>query len=284
MRAGTMDTNYLEFSFGINGIDIEARVDYSNRLRNIKASSFEPHSHTMYEVYFVENGWLSAECMQEKLELREHGILVIMPNTEHRVVACSDNAKRLSFRFLFREPCDVRQENAYFLYAPQKSIENNIFQNIEAIHLYFRDRSNKLNSFRIKNSFGTVMSYIAEQLLPGNVLKDHLISERSDTLTQRIRIDQFFAENYCVHTTIDDLAAALNYSPTHVNRLLKKYTGMTFSQNLSSARVDAAKKLLKTTKLSIADIAYQCGFHSVRGFELFFGKKAGLSPVKFRKG
>lgn len=278
-----MDINYLEFSFSIANINIDARIDYSNMLNNIKSSSYELHTHTMYEVYFIESGKLLLECMKEQIELKEHDIFVILPNTEHKIIACNENLKRFNFRFIFRDLVDLNQESSYVIYKPLESISNNIFQNISAIHLYFSNVGGKLNSFRIKNSFGTIISYIAEQLLPRNLLDNNLFAERSDALTQRIVIDRFFAENYSKHVTINDLAAELNYSKTHINRLLQKYSNMTFSQNLSAARLNAAKKYLKTTKLSTSEIAYKCGFSSLRGFELFFKKSTNLLPNEFRK-
>ena len=102
-------------------------------------------------------------------------------------------------------------------------------------------------------------------------------------MTQRISIDRFFYENYSKHVTIDDLAQTLNYSKTHVNRLLLKYTNKSFSQNLADTRLNAAKKLLETTQFSVADIAYKCGFSSSRGFELFFKKNTNMLPAEFRR-
>lgn len=278
-----MKMNYLEFTFKVASTTIDARIDYLNMLKNIKKESYINHIHTMFEVYFIESGSLVLQCGTEEIELKEHDIIVISPNTEHKIVSCSENLKRFSFRFLFRNIPDLKNENSYQLYNPDRKTKTEIYRNISSIHFHFNDKNHKLNSFRIKNCFGTIISYIAEQILPRESLENFFIIERSDTLTQRISIDRFFYENYSKHVTIDDLAQTLNYSKTHVNRLLLKYTNKSFSQNLADTRLNAAKKLLETTQFSVADIAYKCGFSSSRGFELFFKKNTNMLPAEFRR-
>lgn len=278
-----MKINYLEFTFKVASTTIEARIDYLNMLKNIKKESYLNHLHTMFEVYFIESGSLVLQCDNDEIELKEHDIFVISPNTEHRVISCSENLKRFSFRFLFKNIPDLKNENSYQLYNPDRKTKNEIYLNISSIHFHFNDKNHKLNSFRIKNCFGTIISYIAEQILPRESLENFFIVERSDTLTQRVLIDRFFHENFSNHITIDDLAQSLNYSKTHVNRLLLKYTNKSFSQNLAEIRLNTAKKLLENTQYSISEISYKCGFSSSRGFELFFKKNTNMLPAEFRK-
>lgn len=278
-----MKINYLEFTFKVASTTIDARIDYLNMLKNIKKESYFNHIHTMFEVYFIESGSLVLQCGTDEIKLKEHDIIVISPNTEHKIVSCSENLKRFSFRFLFRNMSDLKNENPYQLYNPDRKTKNEIYRNISSIHFHFNDKNHKLNSFRIKNCFGTIISYISEQILPRESLENFFVVERTDTLTQRISIDRFFYENYSRHVTIDDLAQTLNYSKTHVNRLLLKYTNKSFSQNLADTRLNAAKKLLETTKYSVSEIAYKCGFSSSRGFELFFKKNTNMLPAEFRR-
>jgi len=278
-----MNIRYLEFSFSVGNIQIDARIDYFNALKNIKPESYAMHSHTMYEVYFIESGTLLMQCGQGEIELKEHDIFVLFPNTEHRIISCSEDFKRFNFRFLFGKKLDIEYEGTYFFYRPEKDIEDNIYQNIASIHLYFHDAGGRLNSFRIRNSFGILLSFVVEQILPPAFFENFFVMERSDSLTQRILIDRFFRDNHSKHVTIENLAASMNYSKTQVNRLLLKYTNKSFAENLSLARLDAAQKYLKETKLSISDIAYKCGFSSLRGFELFIQKHLNMLPAEYRK-
>jgi len=278
-----MEIKHLEFSLNISNINVDARIDYANILKNIKATSYETHSHALCEVYFIESGSLTLQCRNDLIELKKHDIFIIYPNTEHKVICCDDDLKRLNFRFLFRDMQDLIKEDSYILYKPSDEIKKNIFQNISSVHFYFNDTERALNSFRIKNCFGIIVSHIAEQLLPNEIFRSRSFVRRDATLTQYIIIDEFFDNNYSKHVTINDLARELNYSAVHTNRLLHNYFGTTFSQRLAHIRLNAAKKLLKNSSLSTNETAYKCGFSSIRGFELFFKKHTGLSPREYRK-
>ena len=48
-------------------------------------------------------------------------------------------------------------------------------------------------------------------------------------------------------------------------------------------RVVKAKELLSSTKKSISDIAFECGFSSANYFGLIFKKSVGISPSNYRK-
>jgi AraC family transcriptional regulator len=53
---------------------------------------------------------------------------------------------------------------------------------------------------------------------------------------------------------------------------------------LLQQRVERAKQLLKSSKLSIADIALQCGFNSQSHMGKSFRELTGITPSVYRKG
>ena len=98
-----------------------------------------------------------------------------------------------------------------------------------------------------------------------------------------VRLDNFFINNFASQITIGDLAKELNYSKNHINRLLKKHWGISFSKKLNDTRLKAAKEYLTNTSLSLYQIAEKCGYLSLRGFEIFFVKHTGILPKDYRK-
>jgi len=83
--------------------------------------------------------------------------------------------------------------------------------------------------------------------------------------------------------TLSRLAAAVGFSQVHFGRIFKQSTGLTPMQYLIRLRVEKAKKLLLTSKLSIKEIALETGFSSVHFFTATFGRSQKISPGKFRK-
>ena len=71
-------------------------------------------------------------------------------------------------------------------------------------------------------------------------------------------------------------------SPFYFTRVFTKETGMTPYQYLLSTRISAAKFLLKSTSVSIKEIACRCGFTSSSGFCTAFKKWENLTPKEYR--
>jgi transcriptional regulator GlxA family with amidase domain len=60
-------------------------------------------------------------------------------------------------------------------------------------------------------------------------------------------------------------------------------TGTGFVRYLSIIRISQAADLLTTTDLKITDIAYQCGFSSIRTFNRVFLEVTGYTPTEYSK-
>ena len=84
--------------------------------------------------------------------------------------------------------------------------------------------------------------------------------------------------------TLDTAAAALGISRFALSRLFTGQLELSFSQYLRYLRVERAKELLASPKLSILQIGLECGFNTPRSFERAFREQCGCSPRAFRQG
>jgi AraC-like DNA-binding protein len=66
-------------------------------------------------------------------------------------------------------------------------------------------------------------------------------------------------------------------------RIVKRIFHLTPGQLISQARVDAAAQLLRTTRLSVAEIALECGFCDHSAFTRAFRVATGMTPTQFRE-
>ncbi|HMZ79543.1 MAG TPA: helix-turn-helix transcriptional regulator, partial [Acidobacteriota bacterium] len=83
--------------------------------------------------------------------------------------------------------------------------------------------------------------------------------------------------------TLADIAQVACLSPNHLLRTFKQAFQMTPHQMLTSTRLEAAKRLLKTTHHSVTEICLMVGFESLGSFSWLFRNKVGCSPDTFRK-
>lgn len=93
---------------------------------------------------------------------------------------------------------------------------------------------------------------------------------------------RFMKENLKESLTVEQISRSVNVSPSHFSRLFKKQTGSSPYEFVIKVRIDAAKKLLKNSGFSVAEIAAQTGFNSQSNFIYTFHAKVGISPKQFR--
>lgn len=80
---------------------------------------------------------------------------------------------------------------------------------------------------------------------------------------------------------VEQVAADLDISRIHVNRKLKAQTGYSPSTVFKFIRMNHASKLLLEGKLTIADVARECGFASASYFSTAFKDYYKQSPSEF---
>lgn len=82
---------------------------------------------------------------------------------------------------------------------------------------------------------------------------------------------------------IDALAARAGMSPRTFARLYVERTGRTPAKTVEALRLEAARRALQETRLSIKDIAVQCGFLEEDRMLRCFRRCLGVSPQDYRK-
>jgi AraC-like DNA-binding protein len=82
---------------------------------------------------------------------------------------------------------------------------------------------------------------------------------------------------------ISDLAAQLHLSPSHLQRLFKRETGLRMGEWLIALRLQKAAYLLANSYLSVKEIARSVGYEHVSSFIRAFERRYVLPPTRFRE-
>lgn len=94
---------------------------------------------------------------------------------------------------------------------------------------------------------------------------------------------EYVHKNYNRKISLDEIADAIRFHRSYVNRCFRKEIGVSIHQYLMEYRLEKAMQLLVYTGLSVEEIAERTGFSGSKGFALSFKKKYGLPPSHVRK-
>jgi AraC family transcriptional activator of pobA len=84
------------------------------------------------------------------------------------------------------------------------------------------------------------------------------------------------------NVTLQELAHFFHYSERHMIRLLKEYTGQSFSQNIQKIKLKHAAELLITTDLSQKQIASRVGYSNPNHLKKLFIQQYQMTPAEYR--
>lgn len=107
------------------------------------------------------------------------------------------------------------------------------------------------------------------------------INPEGDTLVDCILT--FIEFNFEKQFTIEDLCRMYNTNRTTLMADFKRVTGKTINEFVTDKRIDLCKQIIAFTNIPIEEIAQKYGFSSQAYFTRAFKKKAGLSPLQYRK-
>ena len=83
--------------------------------------------------------------------------------------------------------------------------------------------------------------------------------------------------------SIQEIAERLGISYSTFRKQFKNYTGLSPARYFQDLKLQRAKELLRTTSLSIKEIAYSLNFESPDYFSTQIKKKMGKKPSDFRE-
>ena len=97
------------------------------------------------------------------------------------------------------------------------------------------------------------------------------------------KVTQYIGQNFRLPITLHDAAQMACLEDTYFSKQFKILTGFGFLDYLTQIRLQEAQRLLRTTSLSLGDIAELCGFSGSNYFGDVFRRYTGISPSGYRK-
>ena len=142
---------------------------------------------------------------------------------------------------------------------------------ISALTEYFHS-SDSLKRWQINQLLFNLLSSIAlEEYIP----------EKRKSLSDRVC--DFLEQNMCAPFSADKISAELYLSYKRIAAVFKQEKGITMQQYHTELRINEAKRLLRSTLMSVSEIGESVGFTDALYFSRCFRKSTGYSPSEYRK-
>ena len=167
---------------------------------------------------------------------------------------------------------------ALFLSDKEKKVISGLFENIAD------ELNNNTDAFSqdvLVSQIELLLNYsnrfYNRQFLTRKAIHHDLISQMDTYLEAR------FADQSGGIPTVPEVAGQLQVSPRYLTDMLRSLTGQSAQQHIHDRLIEKAKVILSTTRLTIAEVAYQLGFEHPQSFNKLFKRHTSLAPNVFRK-
>lgn len=197
------------------------------------------HNHLHSEIHMIYKG--EAKFVIDGVEhiVSENHAILIPPYLYHTVETKSFPLERICFH------AECTAENVVV-----KSIPAGLIPEIAA----------KVQNDEDISAIYNYLFFVLSELTAQNIFKLSPVKDYT------LQIREFFSLNYHRNIQLSDLAEELFLSTMQTQRVVKKYTGKTFGENLLQQRMTVAENLMQTTEMSLSEIAEYVGYHSYCGF------------------
>jgi len=252
---------------------------------------FRGEAHDFWEFIYADRGVINVSADTEEHTLRQGQLLFHPPGQFHTVSTLpgsAANAIVISFS------CQSEKLNALAGHVMNvNQLERQLLSDIvtEARAAFANDPADAGYTKLIRSGSGDFAAeqYILSMLtmLLIRLIRRTAKAEPRSTDTRPASIEYFtiaadyIARNLDAMLSLEDVSAAAGVSPSHMERICRRATGMSVMQFCRMKRVERARELLREGRLSITAVAAATGFSSVHYFSRSFKAIVGMSPSEY---
>lgn len=247
-----------------------------NTIQN-RAFSFSAHFHSNIEIIYVKKGTIEVSISGEKRTLSRDSVAVAESYVVHSLSAPKDSEicvaiipivripdfslvhRNLSFAGAFLEPCK------------ESLAIGKLFEAYKGLSVH----SNPM----IGKGFAYILLGMLTDAL-GTVAAQGRSKDGVAVVGQMLR---YMDEHYTERLTLEQIATELGYHKDYLSRVFNETIETGFSKYLNTMRLRYAVQLIRTTDLSLEEIADRSGFGNPHSFYDFFKENYDCTPGTYRK-
>lgn len=275
----------------------------TNPLKNVNTSVIAPldfttyHKHDFYEINFVTDGVLYEHIGGKNIILKGGEMLFMAPGVYH---TCCPSENTHCYNICFRKSWLARVSEGYAKYDAGNYLSSLTEKEKTYSVFSFGDASEEVSSLALKViQMSRILVHhvdLYENLSMENVAAEFLLTltkyprhEYNFISDKKTRVNNYTPDDIIRYIndnfdkiTLPDTALRFGYSQSQLHRIIKRSTGVSFSEVILSVRMQRARHYLLNTHLPIKSIAYLLGLDSAEHFSRMFKKNRGMTPKEYR--
>lgn len=253
-----------------------------------------PHRHNFFELFYVLEGRCAHQVRDHTSTMTTGDLCFIQPRMTHALDVSDESViidvliRKSTFRHYFYSILqgDNLLSNFFMSTLYSKSgIDYLLFhtQDDPDMHYAFLDLC--MESVQKEDYYSVLVNAIVTRifvlLLRRYMNSCELPSDMPGDTALAMTIARYLQAN-AASVTLEQMAGYFHYTPEYTSRLVKRVTGQSFMQLLTSFRIENAKQLLRDTTITVADIGASVGYESGEHFIRTFRKQTGCTPSEYR--
>jgi AraC-like DNA-binding protein len=253
------------------------------------------HTHRDFsELVIVLNGTALHYVDNDSYQIKKGDVFVISNNTSHGYENTSDfRICNIMYRpELLSSETDIRRLSGYhalFVIEPYLSTEH-CFQSRLTLQLSDFDETNNIISAMIQeynhkaDGWKTMLTSYFMRLVVflSRAYSFKSLAEKYDIINIAKSVS-YIESHFIDPISIEELAKQTNLSVRHFTRIFRDTYETTPGRYIFTLRMHHACSLLKSSNLTISEIAFQSGFNDSNYFTRRFRTFNGVTPKQFRK-
>lgn len=251
------------------------------------------HWHSEFEMNYVLEGCAEFICGKERFISCAGDIVIIPPNMLHAIYTYENYEQRYDTIVFSAELIGASENDrcAAECVRPLINGTSGINVHISKKHPYYDEIK-----ITAENIFSCAKGNTPQldMLLKSEMLRFFWLLENSGDIfhDSEIRIDtaelirpavEYINENYCENIAVQQLADIVHLSKSYFMARFKQAAGVGAVEYITQLRIKKACRLLAESRMTAAEIAFECGFRNLSNFNRQFRKTAGCTPVEYRK-
>jgi AraC-like DNA-binding protein/mannose-6-phosphate isomerase-like protein (cupin superfamily) len=264
-------------------------------MKHPRYNPFFTHRHTFFEMNYVLKGQCKEITDDRIVELKEGDLCLLAPNVTHGIKVYDDSIilniliRYSTFLDIFLNTIrDKSQLSMFFtgnLYEKRKinyllfhTKGDDVIRNY-ILDMYIEQLDADEYSDRIICSLMTIFFTQLTRRHGKNIESPDF---HENPVEKSSEILNYIMNNFST-VTLRELADRFHYSVPYCSRMVKTISNMSFSELLTSIRLQQAENLLSHTLLSVSEISEKIGYKNPETFIRAFKKNYLLSPGQYRR-